>query len=204
VFSKAKIFNLALGALLLQRQITNADTDTSNEANVLRTHWDVALQGTLEDLDLDSTSEPITLELVAEEPNDKWLFAYKYPPRCAFFRRIESAVLKDNHSTHIAKRVGLYEGQKVIFTNESEAVAECVVNDMSLTLISANLAMSIAYKLARLSAPLITGKGADRLIKNLDERYVYYKAEAQKKDQLENFVYEDPEVESEFVEARLE
>jgi hypothetical protein len=63
VHTKAGIFNLALGALLLNRQVTNADTDTSNEARVLRTHYDLALFSALEDLDLDSTATRVAARL---------------------------------------------------------------------------------------------------------------------------------------------
>jgi hypothetical protein len=204
VTSKAKIFNLALGALLLQRRIANTETDTSNENKVLETHYETAFMATLEDLDLDSTSSEVTLELVASDPNDRWLYAYKYPLKCAFLRRIVSPVVTDTRATHIDKRVGIHEGQKVIFTNESEAIAEIIMNDVPLSSLSSIASLAIALRLATLAAPLITGKGAEKLIASLEKRYAVTKAEAQDHDRRENMNFLSDEEESEFVAARME
>lgn len=208
MYTKAKIFNLALGALLLQRQVANADTDQSNEAKVLNQHWDVAFRSTLEDLDLDSCSQPSPLELMVTfdlnaSPTPQWLYAYKYPSNCAFFRRINSTARVDCRTTHIPKRVGLYNGSKVIFTDEINAVAEIIPTDLSLTVLSATAGLCIAYRLALLAAPLATGKGAAKLVEQIGKNYVVTKAEAQAQDERENFVFEDESVTSEFVNARL-
>lgn len=200
--SKAKIFNLALGALLLQRRVTDADTDPSNEAKVLLTHYDVALNATLEDLDLDSTSTEEILELIEADPNDNWLYAYKYPTNCAFLRRLQSPVLTDNRTTHIPRRVAIHNGVKVIFTDKEEAVAEYVSYDVPLNSLSATAGLAIAYRLAMLSAPLITGKGAKALIDSIEKKYIATKAEAQEQDRRENFNFVDDDIASEFVEAR--
>jgi hypothetical protein len=204
VYSKAKIFNLALGALLLQRRIVNAETDTSNEGKVLDSNYDVAFMSVLEDLDLDSTSSTITLELSEEDPNDTWSFAYKYPTKCAFLRRLVSGALIDTRATHVDKRIGIHDGKKVIFTNLADAEAEIIMNDVPLSTLSASAGLAVALKLAILSAPLITGKGAEKLIESLERRYVVAKAEAQDHDRRENAVFLSDEEESEFVAARTE
>lgn len=203
-YTKAKIFNLALGALLLQRQISNTETDPSNEAKTLNTNWDTALSSTLEDLDLDSLSEDVTLELVTTNPNDDWLYAYAYPTNCAFFRRIKSCVLTDSRKTQILKRVGLLNGDKVIFTNQVDAVAQIIPNDLDLTLFDANTALAVAFRLAILSSPLVVGKGAQKLREEIEKNYIVAKAKATEKDHRENFNYTQEDVESEFVSARIE
>ncbi len=210
MYTKAKIFNLALGALLLQRQITNADTDKTNEAKVLLNWYDIALRSSLEDMDLDSTSSSEILALVEEfdplevDPIEfPWRYAYKYPSNCAFFRRIRSAAVVDNRTTHIPKRVAIHSGQKVIFTNEENALVEFIPFDVPLQSLSANAGLAIAYKLALLSAPLITGKGAKSLMANIEKQYIIAKAAAQAQDERENFSFVDEAVTSEFVEARL-
>lgn len=203
MYSKAKIFNIALGALLLSRQITDADTDTSNEAKVLNTHWNTALRSALEDMDLDSTATEVTLELIEEDPTDLWGYAYKYPSNCSFLRRIVSGERMDNRSSHIPKRVAMHDGVKAIFTNEVEAKAEIIPHDFPLGSLSANAGLTIAYKLALLAAPLATGKGAQRLIEAIEKKYAIAKAEAQDQDRRENFNFVDDEIESEFVEERM-
>ncbi len=203
MFTKAKIYNLALGALLLQRQISNVDTDTSNEAKVLNTHWDVAFFSTLQDMDLDSLMTETTLELLDSTPdNTLWQYMYKYPSKCVYLRRIKSCVVTDNRTTRIKLAIQNVDGQKVIFTDEASAVAECIMNDVSLASLSASAAMAIAYKLAELSAPLATGKGAAALRKEIGGKYILAKTQAQAQDRGETFNFQEDEESSEFVEAR--
>lgn len=203
-FTKTEIYNLALSALLLSEEVINIDSSKSNNISILNRFWNVAFQSTLQDLDLDSLSEPIPLELI-EELDDTYSydFVYKYPSNCLFFRRIQSGFLTDNRSTHISKRVGLYEGQKAIFTNESTPTAECIPKDVPIEAFNAMAVLAVGYKLAILSAPLLVGKGAKRLREEINNSYIIAKFEAQETDARENFRYESEEVRSEFVEARL-
>jgi hypothetical protein len=203
MYTKEKIFNLALGALLLSRQITSAATDASNEAKVLNTHWDAALRSALTDMDLDATSTVADLELIETDPTEHWLYSYKYPSNCALFRRIQSSSLIDSRNTHIPKRVAIRDGQKVIFTNQEEAIGEFIATDLPLTALSADAGLAVAYRLAMLSAPLVTGKGAARLMDSIQKSYIVIKALAQSQDRLENFGFVDAEQESEFVQERL-
>lgn len=204
MYSKEDIFNLSLSALKLQRRITNADTDQSNEAKVLRSVWTPALNSTLQDLNLDSTADVVELELIDSNPNKLWQYVYKYPTDCAFFRRIRSCVRKDSRRTHIARSIGMYEGEKGIFTNEYQALGDYISNNVPLSALSATAGLAMSVRLALLASPLVTGKGATALLTALTELYKLHKAEAQEQDRLENFNYDDPWVESEFAATRLE
>lgn len=207
MFTKAKLFNLALNHLLLQRQIVDTVNDRSNEAKVLNANYDVAFRSTLEDMDLDSTSQPYTLALLDDDYSDEWKYVYTYPAECAFLRRLRDPlclVNTENRYTHISKRIGIYDtGVKAIFTNQVDAIAEIIRHDISLTTLSATAGLAISYKLAIMSAPLVTGKGADRLIRNLQQAYSIAKADAQAQDQRENFNFEPESVTSEFVAERM-
>ncbi len=55
-----------------------------------------------------------------------------------------------------------------------------------------------------LSAPLVTGKGSQKLMEAIAARYVVIKADAQEQDRNENFNFQDDDVSSEFVQARTE
>lgn len=203
MFTKPKIFNLALSALLLAKEVSDTETDTSNEVRILNTHYDIALWSTIQDLDLDSLSMPITLELLVNLTNEPWNHVYKYPTNCAFLRRIKSLQITDNRYTHIAKRTGLYNDQKAIYTNEEEAVGECIPKSVPLDALSSMAGLAVSYKLAYLSAPLIVGKGAKTLRESILGAYVVAKSEAQETDSLENFNYESDHQRSEFVYERL-
>lgn len=206
MYTKAAIYNLALGALLLSRQIANPETDTSNECKVLNTHFNSAFWSALEEMDLDATSGDKILELIETYPEDypNWGFVYKYPSTCLFFRRIKSCATMDDRSTHIPKLVRTRDGQKVILTNKIDAVAEIIPNDFPITALTANAGLAVASKLAVLSSPLIVGKGAARLKKEIEESYIMYKSLAQQVDARENWNFEDESVLSEFVHSRLE
>lgn len=204
-YTKAQIYNLACSALLLNREVVDPTTDKSNEVRVFNINWDTALDMTLQDLDLDSISTQITLELIEEitDGSYPWIWAYKYPSNCAFFRRITSCAAVDTSRTHIPKRVLMYKGQKAILTNQELAVAECIPNDVPLTALSASAALAVSLKLAELSAPLCTGKGAKTLMQEIGQKYLIAKFEAQEYDKLENFIYEHESVRSEFVAERM-
>ena len=202
--SKVKIYNLTLGALLLQRRVSDPDTDQSNEVKVLNTHWEMALDATLEDCDLDATSTEAALALVETDPNDDWTFAYTYPANCVFFRKIKSlsGSAPDNKTTHIPKQIKLFEGVKVIFTDEVEAVGEYIDRTAPISSFSSFLGLAIAYRLAMLSAPLVVGKGAKALMDSIEKKYAIAKAEAQEHDARENHNFIADYIESEFVETR--
>lgn len=202
MYTKAQIFNLALGAMLLSRRITNTETETSNENVVLNTHYDVAFRATLEDLDLDSTSTEATLALIEVDPVTQWKYAYAYPTDCAFLRRIKSEYKLDCRYTHIPKRVAIHEGAKVIFTDQEDAIVEYVSYDVPLSTLSATVGLAIAYRLAILAAPLVTGKGAAKLVTDIQAKYMVAKAEAQEQDRRENFNFVDEAIDSEFVAER--
>ncbi len=203
MYTKAKIFNLALGALLLQRQIVDTETETNNECAVLRTHYDVALQSALQEMNLDTTASDVILELLEADPVPEWSYAYRYPPKCAFFRRIKSGAESDNRTSRVPFRILVKDGVKTIYSNRSEAEAECIMFDLELQTLSAPAAMAIALKLACLSAPLVTGKGAAALMDKIEKQYAVTKMQAQALDRDENFNFVDDDVSSEFVEARL-
>lgn len=203
MYTKAKMFNLALGALLLTKQIANTDNDPSMENRVLNLHWDSALGSALSDMDLDSTSSQANLELVSVRPNNLWGYAYKYPTDCAYFRRIQSCIVKDYRDSKIAMRIGVFANLKVIFTNVETAIGEYISKDLPLSTLSDSAAMVIAHRLAILSAPLIVGKGSTTIKKELENRYTLLRLEAQEADRMENLSYESDEAQSEFVRVRL-
>lgn len=206
MYTKVQIYNIALSALLLQRKLTSTTDENNNEVKVLNQFWDVAFYTTLQDLDLDSLSTKVTLSLISstlDAPYDElWSFAYTYPSNFAIFRKIHSGYHKDNRATHIPKAVEIYDGQKAILTNEANAVADFIPNNVSLSLLSASAGMAVAHRLAWLSAPLIVGKGAKALRDQITQRYILHKEESQELDRMENFSYYDDAVESEFVYER--
>jgi hypothetical protein len=203
MWDKTKIYNLAFNHLLLSKVIVNADTDLSNETKILNQLWDIALHSTLEDLDLDATSSTIKLELVKELPTIHWNYAYKYPLNCVKLRRIISPCVKDTPSSHIDKRIQVFEGQKVILTNEFEASIEFISTDIPLNALNSHAGVCLSLWLARLASPLIVGKNAETLKNTLDNRYTIAKMNAGEIDIQENLVFDSELTTSDFLRARM-
>lgn len=214
--TKAVLYNLALQALLLNRQIINPNNDKSNEAKVLNTIYDVAFGTCLFDMDLDSTTSVVALQLLHDFTLDvpstdggtcgvlPWRYAYHYPSNCAFFRRIASSQVMDDKHSHHPKRVMIWQGKKVIFTNIYRALGEYIPKDFPMQTLSAPAAQTIGLRLAYHAAPLIVGKGARTLRNQIREDYKVSKAEAQALDARESFSFQEDANLSEFVKVRLE
>lgn len=217
MYAKTDIFNLALNALLLSRQISNTDTDTSNECKVLNTNWNAAFISTLASLDLDSTSTASQLQLIQANPVPQWNWAYGYPANCAFLRRIKphgffydqdrnhcthDTETIDNRATQVPRHVAIWNNQKVIFCNKQYAWAEIITSTLPLSVLNAPTGLAIAMRLAWLASPLVVGKGAQKLREEIDVKFKMFKAEAQDQDVRENEVLTNPQMESEFVLAR--
>jgi hypothetical protein len=204
MYTKTKIFNLALNMMLLQREITNADTDQTKESKVLRTVWEPALFSALQEMDLDRTMVTAELELLLNDPNDLWKYAYKYPSNCARLRRIVSEYKKDDESTKIPLATGSIPPNVVIFTNEYQASVEYIPSDIPLSSLNAHAGLAIAARLAWLSAPLIIGKESKSIRKSCADDFTLFVLEAQELDKSENLTFDSPAMQSPFVRARLE
>lgn len=204
MYTKSKLFNIALNMMLLQKEITNADTDQTKEAKVLRLNWEPALYSALADMDLDRTMTTAELELLENDPNDLWDYAYKYPSNCARLRRIITDAVKDDESTRVQLKTGTVGTNTVIFTNEYQASVEYIPNDLPLSALNPHAGLAVAARLAYLSAPLIIGKEARNIRKQCSDDYVLFKIEAQELDRSENLTFDSPALQSAFVRARLE
>lgn len=202
MYEKSDIYNLTLAHLLLIKRVLDVDSDTSKEVQVLNSVYDTAFLKTLEELDLDSTSTQIQLELIATDPNDLWSFAYKYPSKCLRFRRIQSSVRRDTRDTQIPKSIKIFNGKKAIFTDQESAIGEFITTDTSLSVLSASAGLAMSYKLAILSAPLIAPKMAITLIKQIKDLYLVAKEDARVLEYEEGHTFETDEELSEFVVAR--
>lgn len=213
MFTKAKFFNLALQALLLNRQIIDTTSDRSNENKAMLENYDLALNAALFDMDLDSTASQKTLELVHDftvdpppnnsAPGPLWNYAYKYPSNCAFFRRVVTCNVVDDKSTHEPKRILIWNGKKTIFANAQNAIGEYIATDFPIQTLTAPAGLTIALRLAYMTAPLIVGKGAKSLMSEIAQRYAASKAEAQGLDERESFSFQEDSNLSEFVKVRM-
>ena len=204
---KTKIFNLALQGLFINKRIVNADTDSSTEAFVLRTQYDLVYIQALSELDLDSTSQTKTLELLTTSPNQKWRYAYRYPSDVALLRRIDNCGVTDDKETVIHHRVELfgYNGSttKVIMTNENNSTIEYISIDTPEDTLSVEALRYIAYRLSEESVSLIVGEKSQTVMQTLKPKILEALIAARRKDGIETQVHESDWKLSSFVKARM-
>lgn len=203
MYNKTDIFNLALSALYLQKKIADSETDQSNEAKTLRTHWIGAYHGALAEMDLDHTATTAALTLIVENPNSLWKYAYTYPSDCVYIRRIVNDLTTDDNETKVDRKVGTRLGVKVIFANQYDAELEYISSSVLPQSLSVEAAMYVAYKLALLAMPLIVGKDSKEVAGMLLQLKAQAFADAVAKDSKETNIYQPEYARSEFVKARL-
>jgi hypothetical protein len=119
-----EICNLALAHLGSSKQISDLETERSNEANACRQFYDTARDKTLKDFEWPFATKLIALSLVEEDPSEEWSYSYQYPTDCLFFRRILSGLRNDTNDSQVKYKIFNVDGDKQIFTDQPEAKAE--------------------------------------------------------------------------------
>lgn len=205
--NKTRIFNLALQELFLQKIISDAETDTSTEAHILRVQWDFMYPIALSELNLTSTSRKIPLELVAKTPNSNWRYAYRYPNNAALVRRIVTCNVRDDKYDEIdmSRELFEYNGDviSVLMTNEPDAVAEIIRTDVPADTLTPEASKYIGTRLAQESVPLSVGENSKSVQASIEKNLVKNLINAQRRDSLETKVYQPEWQQSGFVKARM-
>lgn len=200
---KALIFNITLDALGLGYQTTDPDNDSNPNVKKIMLKYRLGLKKALADMDLQQTSTKVKLEKLAKN-HVHWDFVYKYPNKCVRFRKIVSPFPVDNKETLVPSATENIDKIKVVLTNQDEAYAEIIPEDINLDMLSPSAAMAVGNSIASLCGNLIVGsKGKDKVRKEILDAYRFYKAEAQAYDSDENVDYTPDEYKSSFVMARL-
>ena len=202
MFTKTDIFNIALTALRLNYQTTDADNDENKNVKALRSIYLPALSKVLDDLDLNRTASKVKLEersITGKHPH--WEFVYRYPANCARFRKIVSPVPVDNRNTLIPSATETVGNALSILTNFQDAYAEIIRTDIPLSSLNASAAFALGYQMAMLCPGLIVGKGSTALRQDLQQNYIIFKAEAKESDLNENVDTTPDAFQSEFVQA---
>ncbi len=86
--SVEQIVNLALSHIGHTIFVDSLATEQTSEAELANLLYEPTRDFVLEDFPWPEATKYITLGLVEEEPNDDWLFSYRYPSDCLFVRRV--------------------------------------------------------------------------------------------------------------------
>jgi hypothetical protein len=155
--SKTDICNLALSHLGQGKEISDIDTEQSQEASACRRFINDALDATLIDHDWSFATRFETLGLITASPTSEWGYSYRYPSDCLKVRRILSGLRQDSESSKIPFKIIQDDAGKVIYTDQANAEVEKTVTISDPEYFTAQFSLALSFRLAAYISPRITG-----------------------------------------------
>lgn len=198
--SKTEIFNMALSHLAVGKEVSNLETEQSEEARVGRRFYDTALRATLSDFNWPFATRIVALALIEEEPNSEWAFSYRYPSDCLNIRRVLSGIRNDNRQTRAPYKMAGDDTGTIIFMDEEDAQIEYTKYIDNPLIYPADFTLALSYYLAAMAAPRLTGGDQFKLGDKALRMYAGELRRAEARAGNEEQAEEEPE--SEFVRAR--
>lgn len=195
--SAEQICNMALAHIGHTIFIDSLETEQSTEAEVCNLFYEPARDFVLEDFPWPEATKYAALGLVEEEPNDDWLFSYRYPDDCHFVRRISTPLGRTTPEPSQFK-IGADDTGKLIYCNDDDAVIEYTKHLTDVAQFRPTFTLALSWYMAALICPGLSKnpKQADRCM----QMYAITKSTAQARALNEQ--QEAPEPESEFIRAR--
>ena len=117
---------MALGRVGITRTVANIETERSQEAITLNLFYDSAVQATLRGASWTFARKYGYLQLIVENPTNEWLYSYRYPIDCKYFRRILTGIRNDPNVTPY--EISSDDIGKVILTDFKDAQGEWTRN----------------------------------------------------------------------------
>lgn len=191
--SSTEIANLALSHLGSGKEISNLETERSDEASAMRRYYSIALSTALKDYPYSFCNVIETLALVEESPNDEWAYSYRYPTDCLKPIRILSGFRNDSRQTRIPYKIGKDASGKLIYTDQSEAELEYTQRVTDPSKFPDDFIMALSFLIAALAAPRICGEDPYKLGDRALKLYQHYKGKADSHDVNDQQQEEPPE-----------
>jgi hypothetical protein len=198
--SETEIANLALSHLGIGKEISNIDTERSDEANASRRFYQICRDTVLRDFKWPFATKVAELALVEEDPTTEWAYSYTYPTDCLMARRILSGVRNDSRQSRVPYTISYGTASKVIFTDIENAELEYTVKVTDSQRFPDDFVLALSYKLAAVMAPRLTSGDPFKLgvlAANAYDRFIKIAAANSYNEEQQDEV-----VESEFVRYR--
>ena len=198
--AKVDIANMALSHLAVGKTIANVETDTANEATVVRRFYEIARQATLRDFPWPFATRITALALIEEEPNTEWGYSYRYPTDCVYLRRILSGIRNDSRQSRSPYKIASDSQGALIFSDEEDAEIEYTLDSSQPQFYTPDFVLAFSYYLAALIGPELTGGDQFKLGERALQMYRFEISRAVSRASNEEQPEED--VESEFIRGR--
>jgi len=183
--SSTEIANMAISHLGMGKEIANLDTEQSKEASACRRFYDVARQAVLMDYDWTFATKEAVLNLIEEEPNDDWLYSYRYPVDCLSLRKILSGSRRDTLSSKVPYKISKDSSGKLVFSDQEDASVEYTEDVEDPTYFSTPFTIALSFKLAAYIAPRVTAGDPFKLKSEMLAQYALELDNAKKADMNE-------------------
>lgn len=174
------------------KTVTDPNTDTGNEAKVLRIFYDTAIIETFEDYDWSFARKYAVLSLVEENPNSKWLYSYEYPTDCAAPREILSGMCNDTRQTRVLYEILNDATGRIICTNKQDAELKYTLKLQDAAAYTYAYKMAASFKLAALIIPKLSAGDPFGLAPKLESKYAYEISKAAANDGNQEQTQQDP------------
>lgn len=194
------ICNMAISHLGVGKTISDVDTGTEQEAIACRVFYDDALKKLYNDFPWPFASKVQALSLITTNPTNEWGYSYAYPTDCGRFNKIQSGTDFDNRQSRITYRVTNNGSQRVIYTDQVDAIGEFTEIIDDELLMSSDFKFAFSFLLAALIAPRLT-KGDPFKTKN-DMFNNYFNLISKAQANALNEEQSPVEPESEFIRGR--
>ena len=198
--SDTEICNLALSHLGVGKEISDLETEDSQEAAGCRIFFSTARDEILRHIQRPFATTIEALALVENNPNNEWRYSYRYPSNAISIRRILSGYRNDTRQSRSAYRLGFDTSGRLIYSDEQTASIEYTYKITDPGLFSSDFVFALSYRLAMLLAPRLTGGDPFKLQERMEAQYRSHLERAAVNAFNEEQV--DLQVESEFIRTR--
>lgn len=172
--SKVEICNLALSHVGAGKQISNLETEKTEEASTLRLMYPFALGFLLRNYRWPYFTKVVTLALVEEDPTEEWAYSYRMPNSAARVLRIISGFKVDTPDTRVLFTQSSDDSGYLIFTDQEEAQAEIIDADPDPRFFPDDFTLALSYKLGMLICPRISGGDVFKITERLGNYFDLY------------------------------
>lgn len=157
-----EICNMALSHLGVGKDVSNVDTEKSNEARAFNRFYPTAIEAMLRDFPWPFAIKMATLALVEDNQDEsdilsEWEFSYQYPADCVEAKRIVSMHTTDNRQSRIPYRIITGASGPLILSNWPNAVLEYAGLLPTTALFPADFTLALSYRMACYMAARVTG-----------------------------------------------
>lgn len=165
-----ELCNKSLRNLGISREVSDVNTENSQEAKACRAFYEDCVEETLRDAALPFSRRPIRLALVEENPLDEdFLFSYRYPAQCAQFRGL---IVGNRLPLSFEYKISSDNAGQLILCNIKEAIGEYIHLVEDVDMWPSDLRLAFSYKLSVYIGPSLMSGDQFNMIPKCEAAYI--------------------------------